>query len=436
MRNLLRTSLGIVLIGGTATLVVPEQATGFSTIGGNLGLTQRDCRIYDNFIDAASHNNTQADPNWPGFTQIELSCWKAMAEWGSKPFGTGAGDPTQFQIGDGRANFDFFWNGEASGAGGYNGNIVSPISGSSGGVLAYCETPISDGWRIRFYESWTWADGPGNLANGEMDLQGVGTHELGHALGLGHSTVSAATMYAYASGNGVPDRSIESDDRAGVQFIYGVRDDNVKPWIDAVGGSTGAGGTCVLTGGNFSATGNEIWLNSSVIGSDNASGEPYKITNVASSNGGTQISFTVPASGILPGAVHVKRAGGTGHKYLSNAMPFDLGGVAGTDVILLTGPNLIFTNQATIFDFAGAGANLPTYLVYSFSNAGTTIMGHPFDIGTPWNIGAVTGSDSAGNGSWTVTAPPAASGRVVYLEVGQDDNGTIKDSNLLVLNIL
>ncbi len=437
MKNLLRVSLGVALVGGTATFVVPEDATAWSVIGGNLSLSQRDVRIYDNFIDAASHNNTIPHANWPGFTEIELSCWKAMAEWGSRKFGDGSGDTTQYQIGDGRADFDFFWNGEASGQGGYNANIVSPLSGSSGGVLAYCETPISDGWRIKFYESWTWSDGPGGIGGGEMDFQGVATHELGHALGLGHSNDSSATMYAYASGNGVSDRSIEADDRAGLQYIYGVRDDAIKPWIDSVGGSTSPGGTCVLTGGNFSTTGNEIWLNDSTIGSTNVTGDPYKITGIASTNGGTQISFTVPVTGILSGGIHVKRSGGSGHKYLSDAEPFDYGGGGGgTNQIGLSGPSVIVGGTTGIFDFVNAAGSTTTYLLWSLSNTGSTIQGHSFDLGTPWNVGSTVTSGITGAGTFTVPIPGGAAGLTVYLEVGQDDNGNILDSNLLTLSIL
>ncbi len=435
MKNLLRISLGVVLVSGTATLVVPDDATGFSVIGGNLSLSQRDFRIYDNFLDAAAHNNTQPDPNWPGYTEIELSAWKAGAEWGGRKFGDGSGDPTQFQIGDGRSNFNFVWNGEASGQGGFNANIISPLSGSSGGVLAYCETPISDGWRIKFYESWIWADGPGQLNSGEMDLQGVCCHELGHALGLGHSNDSSATMYAYASGNGVSDRSIEQDDRNGVIYIYGARDAS-NPSIDSIGGSLQPGGTCVLTGTNYSATGNEIWFNSSVVGSTNTAGEPYKLLNQPSTNGGTQISFTVPSTGILAGAIHVKAAGGTSHKYLSEAEPFDLGGAGGgANQIALSGPSGAAAGTTGIFTFTGAGANQQTYLLWSLSNAGTTIQGHAFEIGSPWNVGAITSSDATGAGSYTVQIPPPAAGLTVYIELGQDDNGTILDSNMLTLSI-
>src|SRR5262245_40515053 len=42
-------------------------------------------------------------------------------------------------------------------------------------------------------------------------------HEIGHALGLGHSAVTTAVMYAFA--NGVT--TLQPDDIAGIQAIYG-----------------------------------------------------------------------------------------------------------------------------------------------------------------------------------------------------------------------
>ena len=62
------------------------------------------------------------------------------------------------------------------------------------------------------------------------------------------------------SGNGTAQRSIENDDQAGVQFIYGVASGS-KPTISSVSGSTAPGGTVVISGSNFSTTGNEAWFN-------------------------------------------------------------------------------------------------------------------------------------------------------------------------------
>ena len=54
--------------------------------------------------------------------------------------------------------------------------------------------------------------------SGTLDLRSVLVHELGHALGLGHSSDTRATMYA--SGSGVRWRSLEKDDIDGVCALY------------------------------------------------------------------------------------------------------------------------------------------------------------------------------------------------------------------------
>ncbi|PCH83586.1 MAG: hypothetical protein COB96_00505 [Planctomycetota bacterium] len=435
MKQVLRLSLGVLLIAGSATFVVPENASAWSTIGGNLGLSQRDFRIYDDFQDATCHDNTTVHPNWPQYTEIEMSAWKSGAEWGARPFGDGTGDGTQSTVGDGGANFNFLWAGNAGSTGGFNGNIISPIGGSSGGVLAYCETPISDGWRIRFYESWTWDDGPDNVSSARMDFQGVSTHELGHALGLGHSNNSSATMSAYISGNGVSDRSIAQDDINGIQQgIYGAMS-STMPRIDSLQGSLNSGGTCIIVGANFSSSGNEVWLNNNGTSANGADGDPVKVTGLASTNGGTQISFTIPTSGIEGGSIQVK-SNASGNSALSEGHPFDLGGgQPGLNTIHLSGPTSVLPGYSALFDFTNAPANTAVYLLYSLSNTGSTIFGHSFDLG-PWTVLKNTTSDANGVGSYSVPVPSAASGLSVYLELGCNDNGTIYDSNALYVTVL
>lgn len=301
-------------LSAAAILLWPTQSRGFTTIGGSLSLLQRDARIFNNFTDAQANNNTIPDTNWPGYTGAPLAIWKSVAEWASELHGgTGAGDPTQ-TVGSGGANFDAAWGGLATGIGNINDNVVSELAGSSGGVLAYCETPIADGWRIRFYSGWTWHDGPGTVTGG-IDIQGVATHEYGHALGLGHTTVGGSTMYASVSGSGTAQRSIEADDIAGVQFVYGVKS-ALKPHIGAITGTS----VLTISGTNFAAANNEVWFASAT--PTGGTTPLVKATGIASQSGGTQIVVAVPA-GAGAGDVFVKSGAGNTHADLSNGWPYD-----------------------------------------------------------------------------------------------------------------
>ena len=56
---------------------------------------------------------------------------------------------------------------------------------------------------------------------GVVDIQNVMTHEAGHFLGLGHSSVVGATMSSRATVGETSKRSLADDDRQGVCAIYG-----------------------------------------------------------------------------------------------------------------------------------------------------------------------------------------------------------------------
>ena len=307
-------------LGVAAALIIPaEEAVGYTLIGGSLNYTQRDFRVYNNFPDNASNNNNTPDANFPGYQGCFIAFWKGAIEWASEAHGgNGNGDPAQNGgLGSGAANFDPFFAGETNQSGGTNDNIISSISSCSSGVLAYCETPISNGWRIRMCESWTWADGPTTSIGNAMDIQGVFCHEYGHALGLGHSSSGSATMYPSAAGNGTPARSIASDDIAGVQAIYGARASN-KPKISSLSiGTT----SMTINGSNFSNNGNQVWFTPAAVTS--TGGDPKIIVNnLSSSAGGTQITVNIP-SNAGPGNVMVK-TNGNGNDDMSNAWPTDL----------------------------------------------------------------------------------------------------------------
>jgi hypothetical protein len=93
------------------------------------------------------------------------------------------------------------------------------IDGSSG-TLASTASPSGGGdMTVDSGESWsvqsiiTPAD--------KLDFQTIVVHELGHALGLAHSSFTNATMYPFKS-YGVQDRSLEQDDAIAISSIYDV----------------------------------------------------------------------------------------------------------------------------------------------------------------------------------------------------------------------
>jgi hypothetical protein len=85
------------------------------------------------------------------------------------------------------------------------------------GTLAHGYYPPYDGGseagdiHLDIAESWAL---PGHSG---IDLYTIMLHEIGHALGLGHSSVPGAIMDPYYTGP----NTLQTDDIAGIQYIYG-----------------------------------------------------------------------------------------------------------------------------------------------------------------------------------------------------------------------
>jgi len=86
---------------------------------------------------------------------------------------------------------------------------------------------------------FNWYDGinPSDIPNNAIDLQTVWSHELGHALGLGHSNVNGAVMEPYYAG---PLRILHQDDIDGITSLYPASNVDLPPTVTITSPADGA----------------------------------------------------------------------------------------------------------------------------------------------------------------------------------------------------
>ncbi|XP_026420492.1 metalloendoproteinase 1-like [Papaver somniferum] len=83
-------------------------------------------------------------------------------------------------------------------------------------IWAHAFAP-TDG-RLHYDATENWGTGP---ASDEIDLESITVHEIGHILGLEHSSDGSAVMFPHI-GLGVAKRQLGSDDIIGVKTLYGL----------------------------------------------------------------------------------------------------------------------------------------------------------------------------------------------------------------------
>ncbi len=88
------------------------------------------------------------------------------------------------------------------------------------GTEAVFETGGTLSGDIHFDINRTWLNTLNDVgANGDYDFHTIALHEIGHALGLGHSSDSTSVMSSAYRGSR---RTLQSDDIAGIQALYGL----------------------------------------------------------------------------------------------------------------------------------------------------------------------------------------------------------------------
>jgi hypothetical protein len=92
--------------------------------------------------------------------------------------------------------------------------LAATLTGYYSGSTIY-DADVYTNTKYKFYSSRE-ADG----CNAEFDIDGIMVHEVGHVIGLGHSSVTGATMYPSVSSCNAANRTLEADDIAGKNALY------------------------------------------------------------------------------------------------------------------------------------------------------------------------------------------------------------------------
>ncbi|MFQ5869081.1 MAG: matrixin family metalloprotease [Candidatus Zixiibacteriota bacterium] len=111
----------------------------------------------------------------------------------------------------------------------YDGhNIIYFADESWGGVIAatyywYSGSNMTEA-DIKFFDDGFNFSSQGNPTYSEMDVWAVAAHELGHVVGLGHSSDYNSTMYSTIAYGETKKRDLNADDIAGIHWIYSTTD--------------------------------------------------------------------------------------------------------------------------------------------------------------------------------------------------------------------
>ena len=302
----------------------------------------------------------------------------------------------------------------------YDHGDAYPFTGP-GGVLAHTFYPANPNPEpiagdMHLNDSETWGIGT------NTDLFSVTLHELGHALGLGHSDNPSDVMYPYYKMNS----GLQPGDIAAIQTLYAAQTGSTTPApaptpaptgsalslnVNATAATTTAAAvtlTGAATGGSgtISVTWSTASSSVAVSGAAAGSAAAWTIPNIALAVGVNTITVTASA-----GSARVSQAVTITRQAASTTPPVTTGGGSDTTPPTLTigspGGTTVSTSAATIAFSGTASDNVGVTKVTWSTNtgasgtaSGTTNWSAAIPLLTGSNVVTIRAYDAAGNNGW------------------------------------